>query len=129
MAHHEALTSPAAAPPIGPYSHAVRCGDLLFVSGQLPADPATGALVEGGAGAQAARVLENLRVLLESLDSGLPHVLKTTVFLTDMDDFAEVNEVYARYFSQAPPARSCVAVAALPKGARVEMDCIAALGE
>lgn len=129
MAHHEALTSPAAAPPIGPYSHAVRCGDLLFVSGQLPADPTTGALVEGGAAAQAARVLENLRVLLESLGSGLPNVLKTTVFLADMDDFAEFNQVYARYFPTDAPARSCVAVAALPKGARVEIECIAALGE
>jgi len=129
MARHEALTSPVAAPAIGPYSNAVRCGDLLFASGQIPADPATGALVQGGAGVQAARVLDNLQALLESLGSGLPHVLKTTVFLTDMGDFAEVNEVYARYFPTNPPARSCVAVAALPKGARVEIECVATLGE
>jgi 2-iminobutanoate/2-iminopropanoate deaminase len=114
-------TAPAA---IGPYSQAVRVGDLLFTSGQIPLAP-DGALVAGDVRLQARQVMENLMALLAAGGSGPDHVLKCTVYLADMDDFAAVNEVYGSYFGAAPPARSTVEVARLPRDARVEVEAIA----
>ena len=111
---------------IGPYSQALRSGSLLFCSGQIPLDPDSGQLVEGGIEAQTVRVLDNLVAVLTAADLRLGNVVKTTVFLASMDDFPAMNEVYARYFDEDPPARSTIAVAALPKGARVEIEAIAA---
>lgn len=117
---------PAAAPaPVGPYSHAIRAGRLLFCSGQIPLDPATGQLVAGGIREQTRRVLQNVRLLLADQGLDFRHVLKTTVFMTNLGDFAAMNEVYAEFFSQEPPARSTVQVAALPRGAQVEIEVIA----
>jgi 2-iminobutanoate/2-iminopropanoate deaminase len=113
------------APAVGPYNHAVRVGDLLFCSGQIPLDPATGTLVTGDIKAQAERVLENIKVILEDQKSTFANVVKSTVFLTNMADFAGMNEVYARYFTADFPARSTVQVSALPKGAIVEIEVIA----
>lgn len=110
---------------IGPYVQAVRVGGLLFLSGQIALDPATGQLVDGTVAQQTERALESLKAVLEAGGSDLSRVLKTTVYLVDMSAFAEMNEVYARYFQQHPPARSTVAVAALPRGAKVEIDAIA----
>jgi len=115
-------TAPAA---IGPYSQAVRSGSLLFCSGQIPLDPDSGQLAEGGIEAQTIRVLDNLAAVLAAADLKLGNVVKTTVFLVSMDDFPAMNEVYARYFDEDPPARSTIGVAALPKGARVEIEAIA----
>jgi 2-iminobutanoate/2-iminopropanoate deaminase len=114
-----------AAPAVGPYNHAVRVGDLLFCSGQIPLDPASGTLVAGDIKAQAERVLENIKVILEDQRLSFANVVKSTVFLTSMADFAGMNEVYARYFTTDYPARSTVQVAALPKGASVEIEVIA----
>jgi 2-iminobutanoate/2-iminopropanoate deaminase len=114
-----------AAASVGPYSHAVRVGDLLFCSGQIPLDPATGNLVSGDIRAQTQRVLENLRLILEDQNLILASVVKTTVFLTNLADFAAMNEVYARYFTADYPARSTVQVAALPRGASVEIEVVA----
>ena len=112
--------------PVGPYSQAVRSGSLLFVSGQIPIDPQSGELVEGGIREQTVRVLENLKAVLEAAGSSLEGVVKTTVFLADLSDFPEMNRVYAGYFGEsAAPARSTIQAAALPKGARVEIDAIA----
>ncbi len=119
------LSTDKAPAAIGPYSQAVWAGDLLFCSGQIPIDPATGTLVEGDAATQAERVLKNIRALLEAAGLGMAHVVKTTVFATDMGEFGAVNEVYARFFSEEPPARSFVQVAALPKGAKVEIEVVA----
>jgi 2-iminobutanoate/2-iminopropanoate deaminase len=115
----------AAPPAIGPYSQAIVAGDLIFCSGQIPLDPATGEIVEGGIEEQTHRVLKNLRAVLESAGSGLDHVLKTTVFLKRMDDFAAMNAVYATYFPDAPPARSTVEVSRLPRNVLIEIECIA----
>lgn len=115
----------AAAAPVGPYSHAVRVGDLLFCSGQIPLDPATGQLVAGDVRAQTTRVLENIKLILADQGLSFAHVVKATVFLTNSNDFAAMNEVYAKYFAVDPPARSTVQVAALPKGAQVEIEIIA----
>ncbi len=114
-----------AAAPVGPYSHAVRVGDLLYCSGQIPLDPATGSLVSGDIRAQTERVLENIRLILEDQNLTLAGVVKTTVFLTNLADFAAMNEVYARYFTADYPARSTVQVAALPRGASVEIEVVA----
>jgi 2-iminobutanoate/2-iminopropanoate deaminase len=114
-----------AAPAVGPYNHAVRVGDLLFCSGQIPLDPATGNLVTGDIKAQAERVLENIKLILEDQRLSFANVVKSTVFLTNMADFAGMNEVYARYFTADFPARSTVQVAALPKGASVEIEVVA----
>lgn len=114
------------APAVGPYSPAVRVGNWLFCSGQIPVDPATGQLVPGDIRAQTERVLENLRLILADQGLDFSHVVKTTVFLTRLEDFAALNEVYGRYFPTDPPARSTVQVAALPKGAAVEIEVIAA---
>jgi len=111
---------------VGPYSQAVRSGGLLFCSGQIPLDPVSGELVDGGIDAQTARVLDNLTALLAAAGLTLGDVVKTTVFLVSMDDFPAMNAVYNRYFEEDPPARSTVGVAALPKGARVEIEAIAA---
>lgn len=112
-------------PPVGPYNHAVRVGDLLFCAGQIPLDPATGQLVAGDIRAQTERVLWNLRALLEAEHLSLAHVVKTTVFLVDLAEFGAMNEVYGRFFTADYPARSTVQVAALPRGARVEIEAIA----
>jgi len=113
--------------PIGPYSQAVRTNGFLFVSGQIAIDPQTGEFVGAGITAQTERVLENVKGILEAAGSNLHHVVKTTVFLKDMNEFAEMNEVYARFFSIAPPARSTVQVARLPKDAAVEIEVIASI--
>ena len=112
--------------PIGPYSQAVIAGGLLFVSGQIPLDPATGELVEGDIEVQTEQVLKNLLAILKEAKAGPEHVVKATVFLRDMQDFPRMNEVYARYFGKEPPARSTVQAAALPRGVAVEIDVIAA---
>jgi 2-iminobutanoate/2-iminopropanoate deaminase len=115
----------AAAPPVGPYSHAVRVGEFLFCSGQIPLDPATGQLVGGDIRAQTGRVLQNIDLILRDQGLTLAHVVKTTVFMTNLADFAAMNDVYAGYFGKDPPARSTVQVAALPRGANVEIEVIA----
>ena len=115
-----------ASKPIGPYSQAVIAGGLLFVSGQIPLDPATGELVGGDIEAQTEQVLKNLMAILKEAKAGPEHVVKATVFLRDMQDFPRMNEVYARYFGKEPPARSTVQAAALPRGVAVEIDVIAA---
>ena len=122
------VLSPAAPAAIGPYAQAVRVGDLLYTSGQVALDPATGNLVDGGIAEQTERVCENLRAVLNEANLNMTDVFKTTVFLKDMNDFAAMNEIYARYFAPpdiVPPARSTVQVAALPKGGLVEIECIA----
>lgn len=113
------------AAPVGPYSHAVRVGELLFCSGQIPLDPATGQLVGGDIRAQTERVLENIKAILDDQRLGFGQVVKTTVYLTHLADFAAMNEVYARYFTAEFPARSTVQVAGLPRGAAVEIEVIA----
>ena len=113
------------APAVGPYNHAVRIGDLLFCAGQIPLDPATGNLVAGDIKAQTARVLENVKAILDDQKLTFANVVKTTVFLTNLADFAAMNETYAKYFTADFPARSTVQVAGLPKGAHVEIEVIA----
>jgi len=120
----QAITSPATRP-IGPYSPAIACGDLVFLSGQIPLDAATGKLVTGDVAAQARQSLNNLKGVLEAAGLGFAHVLKTTIFLTDMANFGAVNEVYRSFVSEPYPARSTIAVAALPMGALVEIEMIA----
>lgn len=110
---------------IGPYSQAVRANGFIFISGQVAFDPATGQLVEGDAARQTARVLDNLKAIVEAAGSSLDHAVRTTVFLKDMNDFAAMNEVYGRYFPKNAPARSTVEVARLPRDVRVEIDLIA----
>jgi 2-iminobutanoate/2-iminopropanoate deaminase len=112
---------------IGPYSQAVRIDGLVYTAGQIPLDPATMELVEGSIEAQTLQVLTNLKHVLEAAGSDINHVVKTTVFLADMNDFAAMNTIYAEFFTENPPARSTVAVAGLPKGARVEIEAIALL--
>ena len=110
---------------VGPYSQGIRAGNLLFTSGQVAIDPATGRLVEGGIREQARQVMENLRAVLEAGGTHFSRVIKATVFLDDIQNFASLNEVYAEYFSEDPPARSAFQVAALPLGAKVEIEMIA----
>ena len=121
------VSSPAAPKAIGPYSQAVaaRGARTLYLSGQIPLDPATGELVQGGIAEQTARVMENLKAVLIAGGAGFEHVVRTTIDLADLADFAKVNEVYGRHFPSDPPARATVQVAALPRGARVEIDAIA----
>jgi 2-iminobutanoate/2-iminopropanoate deaminase len=121
----QAVSSPDAPKAIGPYSQAVRAGQLLFVSGQVPLDPSTGQLVNGDIAAQTRRVFDNLGAVLKAGGRSFTDVVRTTVFLTDMNDFAAMNEVYGQYFSEPYPARATVQVARLPKDARVEIDVIA----
>ena len=110
---------------IGPYSQAIVAKGLAFLSGQIPLDASTGKLVEGDVSVQTERVLENLRAVLDACGSSLARVVKTTVFLQDMDDFPKMNEVYARYFAEHPPARSTVQAARLPRDVKVEIDAVA----
>ena len=121
----ERIFTPGAPAPIGPYSQAVRSGGEVFCSGQIPLDPQTGELVAGDVSAQAERVLQNLGAVLAAAGLSFADVVKTTIYLADMADFAAVNAVYEKYFGDSKPARSTFAVAALPKGARLEIDCIA----
>lgn len=123
------VVSTAEAPgAIGPYSQAIVAGDLLFCSGQIPLDPASMQIVDGDVAAQTRRVLDNLVAVLRAAGSSPEQVVKTTIFLADMDDFAAVNAVYGEYFSSAPPARSTVQVARLPRDVRIEIEAIALLG-
>jgi len=121
----QAVSAPNAAKPIGPYSPAIRAGNLLFISGQVGFDPATGALVDGDISAQTDQVMRNIVSLLQAAGIDFAHVVRTTVYLADMGEFARMNEVYARYVVDPPPARSTVQVARLPRDARVEIDVIA----
>ena len=123
----EAVSTDAAPAAIGPYSQAIRAGSLLFVSGQIPLDPKTGAMVDGDIAAQTHRVFANLKAILEAAGASLDHVVRTTVYLADMNDFAKVNEIYGTYFSSPAPARATVQAARLPKDARVEIDVIASM--
>lgn len=116
------IDAPAA---IGPYSQAIRSQDLLFLSGQIPLDPSSGQMVEGGIVEQTERVLKNIRGVLQAAGASFDSVVKTTIFLTDLADFQTVNELYGRFFSAPFPARSTVQVAALPRGSRVEIEVIA----
>jgi 2-iminobutanoate/2-iminopropanoate deaminase len=121
----EIVATEAAPQAIGPYSQAISTGDFVFTSGQIPIDPKTGVFVEGGIAEQTEQVLRNLSEVLRAAGTSLEAVVKTTVYLADMDDFAAMNEVYGRYFSNEPPARSTVQAARLPRDARVEIDVIA----
>lgn len=125
MADRARIATTDAPAAIGPYSQAIVTGDLVFCSGQIPLDPATGTLIEGDVRAQTRRALENLSAVLVEAGASTASVVKTTVFLVSMDDYTAVNEVYAEFFSGEPPARSAVAVAGLPRGARVEVEAIA----
>ena len=123
----EAVSTPNAPAAIGPYSQAIRAGDFLFVSGQIPLDPTTGTLVQGDIAAQTHRVLLNLGAILEAAGTSFDHVAKTTVYLADMTEFAAMNEVYATYFPSPAPARATIQAARLPRDVRVEIDLIACL--
>src|SRR5262245_29924744 len=121
----QTISSPNAPKAIGPYSPAVRVGQLLFVSGQVPLDPSTGQMVDGGIAEQTRRVLDNIGALLTAGGRSFGDVVRTTIFLSDMNDFGAVNEIYGQYFSEPYPTRATVQVARLPKDARVEIDVIA----
>jgi 2-iminobutanoate/2-iminopropanoate deaminase len=123
----EPVTATNAPEAIGPYVHAVRAGDLLFCSGQIPLDPRTGDIVGATAADQAGRCLENLAAVCQAAEASLGDAVKMTIYLTDMSEFAAVNEVYGSFFEASPPARVAIGVAALPRGARVEMDAVIAL--
>jgi len=121
------VTSPHAPKAIGPYSPAIRAGQLLFLSGQIPLDPGTGTIVGETISTQTEQVFRNIAALLEAAGAGFEHVARTTVFLSDLNDFADMNAVYARYFADPPPARSTVQVSRLPRDVRIEIDVIAVL--
>jgi 2-iminobutanoate/2-iminopropanoate deaminase len=121
----EAISSAAAPAAIGPYSQAIAAGGLVFCSGQIPLEPGSGELVAGGVGEQTTRVLANLAAVLEAAGCSMGDVVKTTVFLVSMEDFPTMNDIYQRSFGDSPPARSTIAVAALPRGARVEIEAVA----
>ena len=123
----EPLSTPNAPAAIGPYSQAIRAGDFLFVSGQIPLDPATGTLIQGDIAEQTHRVLRNLAAILEAAGASFQHVVKTTVYLADMSEFAAMNEIYGTYFPAPAPARATVQAARLPRDVRVEIDLIAYL--
>jgi 2-iminobutanoate/2-iminopropanoate deaminase len=128
MSHHrEPVTADGAPAAVGPYSHAVKSGGLLFCSGQVPIDPNTGKLVEGSIGDQTRRCLENLQVVCAAAGASLTDAVRLGVYVTDMGTFPEVNEAYGAFFGDGPPARSAIGVAALPLGASVEVDAIVAL--
>jgi 2-iminobutanoate/2-iminopropanoate deaminase len=124
----QAVSSPSAPKAIGPYSQAIRAGSLLFVSGQVPIDPATGHIISGDIAAQTHRVFQNIGEILKAGGASFDHVVRTTVFLADMNDFAAMNEAYGTYFTAPAPARATVQVSRLPKDARVEIDVIASFG-
>ena len=121
----EAVNTDAAPAAIGPYSQAVRAGSLLFISGQIPLDPESGAVVDGDITAQTHRVMQSLGAILRAAGADFSHVVRTTIFLTDLGNFAEVNDAYGSYFTDPAPTRATVQVAALPKGVSVEIDAIA----
>lgn len=123
----ETLTAPAAPAAIGPYSHAVRAGKLLFCSGQIPLDPHTGELVVASAAEQARQCLSNLSAVCDAAGASLGDAVRLTVYMTDLSSFAEVGEAYASFFPDSPPARVAIGVAALPRGAQVEIDAIVAV--
>lgn len=123
----EAVSSPGAPAAIGPYSAAIRAGNLLFLSGSIPLDPATGQIAAGDITAQTTRVMQNIAALLDAAGAGFEHVVKTTVFLADMNEFAAMNEVYAKHFAAPFPARSTVQVSRLPRDVRVEIEVVAIL--
>lgn len=123
----DAVSTSSAPAAIGPYSQAVRAGSLLFVSGQIPLDPATGKIVEGDLAAQTHRVFQNLGAILHAAGASFENVVRTTVYLADMNDFPAMNEIYGTYFSSPAPARATVQAARLPRDARLEIDLIAAL--
>jgi len=125
MSEKQTIKPAKSAPAVGPYNHAVRTGDLLFCAGQIPLDPASGNLVTGDIKAQTQQVLQNVKAILDDQGLGFSNVIKSTVFLTNLADFAGMNEVYANYFTSDFPARSTVQVAALPRGANVEIEVIA----
>jgi 2-iminobutanoate/2-iminopropanoate deaminase len=127
--HRESVTAPGAPEAIGPYVHAVRAGGLLFCSGQIPLDPRTGDLVGPTAADQAGRCLENLAAVCLAANATLGDAVKVTIYMTDMSEFASVNEVYASFFESDPPARVAIGVSALPRGAQVEMDAVVALSD
>lgn len=122
------ITAAGAPAALGPYSHAVQAGQLVYISGQIPLDPVSGKLVEGDIEAEARQVFKNIKAVLNAAGADFSHVVKTTVFLTDLADFAVVNGIYAETYTENPPARACVQVAALPAGARVEIEAIAYIG-
>ena len=122
----QAINTPQAPAAIGPYSQAVQIGNLVFTSGQIPIDPATGTLVQGGIKEQTRRSLANVKAILEAAGLSMDKVVKTTVYMADMNHFADMNAVYAEFFSDPCPARSAVAVKTLPKGALVEVEVVAA---
>lgn len=124
----EIITTDKAPKAIGPYSQAVRAGDFIFVSGQIPMDPGCGELVAGDIGAQTERVLDNIRAVLQAAGADMDRVIKCTVFLASMDDFATMNEVYGRFFPENYPARAAVEVSRLPKGVGVEIEAVAFVG-
>ena len=124
----QAIETDGAPAAIGPYSQAVRAGSLLFVSGQIPLDPATGEVIEGDVAAQTHRVMQSLGAVLEAAGAGFDDVVRTTIYLTDLGAFSRVNEAYGSYFDAPAPARATVEVAALPKGVAVEIDAVADLG-
>ncbi len=126
MAERSVIATAGAPGAIGPYSQGIGMGDLVFISGQLPVDMATGELCAGSIGEQTKHSLKNAAAIAKAAGTDLSKAVKTTVFLTDMADFAEVNAAYAEFFPKEPPARSCIAVAALPKNARVEIEIICA---
>jgi 2-iminobutanoate/2-iminopropanoate deaminase len=113
---------------IGPYSQAIKLGNVVYTAGQIPLDPTTGKIIEGDIEQQTERVMQNLQAILEASGSSLDRVIKTTCFLASLDDFQRFNQVYGRYFTQQPPARSTVEVSRLPAGARVEVECMAECG-
>ena len=123
------ISTPEAPAAVGPYSQAVRVGSTIYCAGQIPLDPKTGQIVSGGVDVQARRVLDNIAAVLRVESLSFESIVKTTIFLTDLADFQTVNEIYGGYFKQAPPARSTVQVAALPKGARIEIEVIAVAGD
>jgi len=123
----ETITTDKAPAAIGPYSQAIRCGNFIYTSGAIPVDPVSGEVVAGGVVKQAEQALENLAQVLAGAGAGLENVVKTTVFIKDMNDFAAINEVYKRYFTGSFPARSCVEVARLPKDVLIEVECIAVI--
>jgi len=125
MAEKTIVRPASSAPAVGPYNHGVRAGDLLFCAGQIPIDPLTGSLVAGDIKVQTQRVLENVKAILDDQKLSFADVVKSTVFLTNLADFAGMNEIYAKYFTSDFPARSTIQVAALPKGASVEIEVIA----
>jgi 2-iminobutanoate/2-iminopropanoate deaminase len=123
----EIISTDKAPKAIGPYSQAIRAGGFLFTAGQIALDPATGQIVEGDVARQTARVMDNLKAIVEAAGSSLDRAVKATVYLKDMNDFAAMNEVYARYFAANPPARSTVEAARLPRDVRVEIDLVVAV--